>query len=238
MKNSELKTALSAAFAAPEPERKRAFFRALPPAPVSHFAFMRSQAGYIRRSTWALSAASFAFALGVGRYAPEDALWSAAALTPFAALTAVTEGGRSALYGMEELEMSSRMGLKSVVLARMGLIGLAHLLLLCLLAPLARRGTETGLFSVGVYLLTPYLLTTLLGLGAVRRIRGREAIYVCGAMAVLVSGLLGALSGSYRALYAPENFRWWLAALALCAALTATQWQKNIRRTEDLTWNL
>ena len=238
MNDRELKTALEAAFAAPKPEGKRSFFRSLPPAPVSHFSFMLAQAGYIRKSTWALSATIFAMALGLSRYTPRSALWSVSALTPFAALTAVTESGRSALYGMEELEKSTRMGLKSVVLARMGLIGLVHLALFCLLTPLARRGAATGLISTGVYLLTPYLLTTLLCLAAARRIRGREAVYVCGAPAVLVSGLLGALADSFRALYAPENLRWWLAALALCAAHTAAQWRQTIQKTEDLTWNL
>ena len=235
--NKNLKTALDAAFAAPAPAEKQAFLRKLPPRPVSHAAFMLSQAGYIRKSTWALSAVILVLALAVGRYAPDDALWVIAALTPLAALTAVTENARSSLYGMEELELATRFSLKSVVLARMGGLGLVHLFLLCLLSPLARVGAAAGLLPAGVYLLTPYLLTTLLGLAVVRRIRGREAVYVCGALALLVSGL-NTVQSSFSRLYEPEYFPWWLAALALCAALTAWEYHKTIQKSEELSWSL
>lgn len=232
--NKDLQKTLEAAFAAPPPERKRAFFRAQPLNYVNHFSFMVSQAGYIRKSTWALSALILALALGLGRYAPEDVLWLMAALTPFAALTAVTESARSSLYGMAELELAARFSLKSVMLARIGIIGLAHLALLCLLTPLVQHVSATGLFRTGVYLITPYLLTTLPGLAVMRHIRGREGVYICGGIALLVSGLNGAVRLSFAGLYAPDHFRWWLAALALCAALTAREYHKTIQRTEEL----
>ena len=120
MNDRELKKALAAVFAAPEPVKKRAFLRAMPPAPVSHMRLLAGQAGYIRPATWAASLAVLALALLAGRCIPADALWAAAALTPFAALAAVTEGARSRLYAMEELELASRLGLRSVTLARMG----------------------------------------------------------------------------------------------------------------------
>ena len=44
-------------------------------------------------------------------------------LLPFVALLAVTEGTRSAVYGMEELELATRFSLKSVLLARLCLVG-------------------------------------------------------------------------------------------------------------------
>lgn len=232
MKKRELKRALQDAFPAPDPVRKRAFLRSLPPAPVSHLRFLLGQAGYIRKSAWAASGAVFALALAVGRLAPQDAVWATAALTPFAAMAAVTEGARSALYGMEELELSSRFGLKSVALARMGALGLAHFLLLAALAPLG----PAGLARTGVYLLTPYLLTALLGMAALRRLRGREALYAVAAVAVLVAGLSLALHSGLDA-YAPANFRWWLLALAAAAVLTGREYRKTIKRTGELSWN-
>ena len=48
-----------------------------------------------------------------------NVLWITAALLPFVALLAVTEGTRSAVYGMEELELATRFSLKSVLLARL-----------------------------------------------------------------------------------------------------------------------
>ncbi len=232
MKKSELKRALRDAFPARSPAGKRAFLRSLPPAPVSHLRFLLGQAGHIRKSAWAASAAVFALALAVGRLAPRDAVWATAALTPFAAMAAVAEGGRSALYGMEELELSARFGLKSVALARMGVLGLAHALLLAALAPLG----PAGLVRTGVYLLTPYLLTALLGMAALRRLRGREGLYAAAAAAVLTAGLSLVLHSGPDA-YAPANFRWWLPALAAAAVLTGREYRNTIKRTEELSWN-
>ena len=234
MRKRELTQALRGAFDAPAAEGKRAFLRALPPQRVSMIAFIRAQARYIRKWVWAASALVFCLAVGAAVYTPPDALWTAGALVPFAALAAVTEGTRSAVYAMEELELATRFSLKSVVLARMSLLGLVHGLLLGLLTPFG----GVGLLRTGVYLLTPYLLTSLLSLAAARRVRGREAIYVCGAMAVLVSGLSAALHASFHDLYAAGNFRWWLAALAACIALTGCEYSKIIKKSEELSWSL
>lgn len=233
--NKDLKKALSAAFEAPPPQKKRAFFRNVPLNYVNHFSFLLSQAGYIRKTTWALSVAVLALAVAAGRYAPRDAMWVMAALMPFAALTAVSESSRSSLHGMEELELAARFSLKSVIMARMGLIGLAHLVLFCLLAPLARSISGVGLIRTAVYLITPYLLTTLLGLTVVRRVRGREGLYVCGGVSLLVGGLNAALQSE---LYAPERFPWWLAVLALLAVFTGREYYNTIKKTEELSWSL
>ena len=232
MRKKELKARLAALpVPAPDPERKRAFLRALPPAPVSHLWLLAGQAGYIRPLTWAASAGVFALALALGRMFPADAVWAAAALTPFAAMAATAESGRSTLYGMEELELASRFGLRSVALARMGAVGLAHLILLAILA--AACG---GFFRTGVYVLTPYLAADLLGLAAVRRLRGREGLYAGAGAAVLTAGLCVGLH-SARA-YTPDNFRWWLLALVLAAVLTGREYLKTIRKTEELSWSL
>lgn len=229
MKKSE-RAALCRAMEVPPPMKKRAFLRTMPASRPSLFSVILSQAGYIRKTTWVLSGALFALALAAALYVPADGLWAASAMTPFAALLAVTELSRSRLYGMEELELSSRLGLKAVALARMGLIGLVHLALLLMLAAAL---PETA--RAGVYLLTPYLLTDSVGLWAARHVRGRDALYVCGGAAVLTAGL-GVAANNLRA-YAPENFRWWLPALALALALAAAEYHTTIQKTEELSWN-
>ena len=207
MKDHDLRRRLMDGAPGPDPDRKRAFLRSLPPAPVSHMRLLLDQAGYIRPLTWAASAGVFALAMALGRMFPANAVWAAAALTPFAAMIAAAESGRSALYGMEELELSARLGLKSVTLARMG-----------------------------VYILTPYLAADLLGLAAVRRLRGREGLYACAGAAALTAGLCAGLSG-LRA-YDPASFRWWLLALLLAAGCTGREYIKTIRKTEELSWSL
>ena len=96
---------------------------------------------------------------------------------------------------------------------------------------------DGGALRAGVYLLTPYLLTDLMGLAAVRRMRGREALYVCAGAAVLSAGLALALHG-VKYVYAPAGFRWWVLALAIAAALTAREYAKTFKRSEELSWNL
>ncbi len=233
MKRSELISLLASAWPAPDPARKRAFLRDAPVRPVSHISFVLGQAGYVRKAVWAVSAAVFALTLAVSRLVPAEGLWIGAALTPFAAMAAVSEQGRAALYGMEELELASRFGLKSVVLARMGAVGLVHLALLAALAAMLGGGS---FFRAGVYFLTPYLLTDLTGLAAVRRIRGKEGLYVCAGAAVLTAGLALGLHG-VRGVYAPESFRWWLLALAAALGLAGREYAKTIRKTEELSWN-
>ena len=234
MTERDIKTRLAGAFPGPDRDRKRAFFRQMPAPPVSHLRFLWEQVRYVNFITWAASLAVFAGALILGRLIPADALWVAAALTPFAALAAAAESGRPALYGMEELELASRFGLRSTVLARLGAVGLVHA---ALLAALAAALGDGRFFRTGAYLLTPYLLTSLTGLAAVRRIRGKEGLYVCAAAAVLTAGLAAALHG-VAAAYAPENFRWWLLALAASAALAGREYAKTIRKTEELSWSL
>ncbi len=233
MTKRDVKRRLAGAFPGPDPAKKRAFFRQMPAPPVSHGRMLLEQAGYVSPATWAVSLAVFAAALVLGRLIPADALWVTAALTPFAALAAAAESGRPALYGMEELELSSRLGLRSVALARMGAVGLCHL---ALLAALAAALADGSFLRAGVYFLTPYLLTDLLGLAAVRRVRGREGLYVCAGAAVLTAGLALGLHG-VRDVYAPSNFRWWLLALAAALALAGREYQKTIKKTEELSWN-
>lgn len=66
---------------------------------------------------------------------------------------------------MEELELATRFSLKSVLLARLCLVGSLHaVLLLCL--TLLCRGTGAASFGrTVVYLLVPYLLTAYGGCG-------------------------------------------------------------------------
>ena len=119
------------------------------------------------------------------------------------------------------------------MLARMGAVGLLHAGLLAVLAAVLGDG---GFFRTGTYLLAPYLLADLDGLAAVRRFRGREGLCLCAGAAVLTAGLAAALHG-VRGVYAPSNFRWWLLALAVTAVLTAREYRKTIRKTEELSWN-
>lgn len=160
-----------------------------------------------------------------------------AALLPFVALLAVTEGTRSAVYGMEELELATRFSLKSVLLARLCLVGSLHaVLLLCL--TLLCRGTGAASFGrTVVYLLVPYLLTAYGGLWLSRRLRGREMVYGAAVLAVLVSGGYLLAVGWMQTLFALWNFPGWLLAAAVLSAALARELALTKKGVEE-AWNL
>ena len=55
-------------------------------------------------------------------------------VVPFLVMLSVTESMRSYRYGMEELELSARFSLKSIVMARMLMLGIGNLAVLIAIA--------------------------------------------------------------------------------------------------------
>ena len=94
-----------------------------------------TQAGYIRWWIWAASVLLFGGVLWLASGQDSKTVWVAAALTPFLALLMVVENGKSRFYGMEGLELSCRMSLRTVVLTRIMILRLFHLFLLGVLIP-------------------------------------------------------------------------------------------------------
>lgn len=199
---------------APAPERRDAFLARSPLPSMGHGAFVLTQAAYIRKRVWVLSVAAFAALVGITGGWQRDALWLAASVMPFFALTAAQEQVRSSVYNMTELELATRFSVKSIMLARMGLLGSFHLALLLLLLPLLALYEQMGIWHTGVYLLVPYLMTTFLSMVCSRKARGRETMYLCMGSAVLVGSLQ---TVGYYGLqwYGGRFFGWWVLALAL-----------------------
>ena len=167
--DQELKKALQDAFEAPAPKRKEAFLRSVPQPGISNLSFMISQAGYIRKRVWGISGVLFGVAYLGASVLGQDVMWVISALLPFAAVSVVTEQNRFHIFLMSELEMAARFSLKSVVLARMEILGIVHLLVLLFLIPVCARLHGASVFQTGLYLLVPYLLTADAGLWAAWR---------------------------------------------------------------------
>ena len=68
-------------------------------------------------------------------FASENTVWIVSAFTPFLALLLIAESTKSAIYGMNELEMSARFSLKSVVLARLIILGVFNFGIFCIIIP-------------------------------------------------------------------------------------------------------
>lgn len=234
----DLKQGLKYAFEAPEPAKKKAFIRQFPLARISTVQFMLIQAAYIRIWFWLLSTLVFVIALVGACFLKRDMLWTISSILPFAALAAVAENARSVTYNMAEMEMASRFSLKSVMLARMGVIGAVHLLLLGLLFPLGYLHSSMTYVETGVFMLLPYLATTVSGLWITRKLRGRETIYACTGFAVMISGINFIVSSTTVSFYKHEYFKKCVVVLIILALWAVWEYKQSIQRTEELTWSL
>ncbi|MCM1303915.1 MAG: hypothetical protein NC305_00675 [Lachnospiraceae bacterium] len=196
---------------------KKEFLRKLGLSEMTMAEFVFSQTGYIRRWVWAVSVLAFLTALAGALLLSADMIWAISAFTPLLALTLLSESGRSENYKMAELEMATRFSLRSVLLARTGILGMENLALLCLLIPLGLRNNTFSPLQAGAYILTPFLLTTFTGLWIVRRSEGREGMYLCVGIAVCVSVSVFFFHRTVPQIYGRNHLAWWIAgALLLC----------------------
>lgn len=226
------------AFEAPHSMKKEAFLAKMPKARIGYMECILLQIPYMPRKTWLVSVFILSMAIYGARFVQRDMLWVISAMMPFVALTMTTENARSAVHGMEELEMAARFSLRSVMLARLVALGISHLLFLCILVPVSYGRNAYTLLQTGIYLAVPYLATTVPGLAVARKVHGKESVYICMGIAIAVSGFHGMMSGAVKDAYANAYFGWWVALFFLLLGALAAECHKTMRQTEELTWNL
>lgn len=185
-----------------------------------------------------LSVMIFSIALIGAEYLEKDMLWCISSFMPLLALTIITESGRSEIFGMAEFELAARFSLKSVVLARLGILGIANFILICILVPLAIMNSETTILQTGIYLICPYLLTVFLGLWAVRKIHGKETIYLCTGIAICVGFGNLILYQSFPLIFGKHIFIGWVVFFAILVIGVVNQCYQVIKQIEELAWNL
>ncbi len=227
------------AFDAPAPDRqkKERFLRTLPQPKISIPQFIFYQIAYMRKRTWVLSVLLLVPAL-IGAYQiKESTLWTVSSFVPFLGLLAVSESTRSTKYGMCEFEMTTRFSLKNILLARMCVTGILDFTILCCMIPLCHTGNGILLLQTGVYLFVPYLLTVNLCLWFTRHFRGKENIYGCMSIAVLISGANGLMHYGNAQLFQNTSAVVWGMVSALLLAGMAYEISRTIRQTEELVWN-
>lgn len=238
--NKQMKRSIQKAFEAPQPDQqeKARFLKTLPQPQISMWKFILTQATYLRKWTLLFSVLLLFPALIGAYYIEKNTLWIVSSFIPFLGLLAVTENARSITHGMSEFEMSTRFSLKSVVLARMGVLGGLDILVLFCLAPLCCIGNHFSLFQTGIYLLVPYLLTVTIGLWITRRFHSREAIYGCMSVAVLISGADIGLHLIADFVYQSSYITWWFVLSVLLIGRMIYETYCTIKQTEELAWNL
>ena len=238
--DNKLKRNIQKAFEAPRPNRqeKARFLRALPGPRISMSRFILVQASYMRKMTLVFSVLLLLPAVIGANYISENTLWIVSAFVPILGLLAVAESTRSTMYGMSEFEMSTRFSLKSVVMARMSVLGVLDFIVLVCAIPLCYTGSGFSLLQTGLYLLVPYMLTVNISLWIIRRFQGQETVYVCMSVAALIGGANVGLHFITDLIYQNAYIVWWFILSVLLFAGMAHEIYLAIKQTEEYTWNL
>ncbi len=231
--NQKMRKQLKEIYEAPKPAGKRAFFRKaeLPPLNIGSMLWM--QCFYITKWEWIASAILFGVAVVMGNIYREWVFCTILAMLPFLAVVGVSESVRSITWGMSELEMSARFSLKSVVLARMVIVGIANIVLEMILALLAGG----NLLETVLYLLVPYLFTAYGSLILVRTISGKDGIYACAGLGIFVSAMMEFSILQYSWIYQTRYTGIWFAVVCFIMYLIIMEGKQNIRKMEELVWN-
>lgn len=234
-----LKREIKKVFEAPLPDqrKKAVFLRTLPKSTISTGQFILTQTAYLRKWVLIFSVLLFFPVMGGAHCIDKNTLWIISSFTPFLGFLAVTESTRSAMYGMSEFEMSARFSLKSVVLARMSILGLLDVLVLCGTVPFCCISSNVSVIQTGTYLLVPYLLTVNINLWITRHFHGWEAFYGCMCAAVLVSGGNWGLHIIVDFIYQFSYIHWWIILSVLLIGRMAQEIYHTIKQTEELAWN-
>ncbi len=236
MKN-HWKKELKDVFEPPEPLRKKEFIRQFERPGASLCECIIVQAGYIRKWVWLASVFVCFGALYGSVMLSKDMLWWICAWTPLFAITVVSESGRSECYGMAELEMATRFSLKSVLFVRMGVLGAANLLFLCLLFAAAWRNSQAGPVQAACYMLTPFFLTSFVGFSILRKFRGRESTYLCAGAAAIIGASVILLHDNFPRLYEEDCLIWWAVCAAALLLGTVKRYYQLMNGMEDFIWN-
>lgn len=235
----ELKEHLKSIYEAPPPLRKKEFMQKWINPQMNFCEFLFSQMAYIRKWIWGISAAVFTVAMFGAITASKNLVWIISALTPLLAVTVITECGRSENYEMAELEMATRFSLRSVVFARLGILGMENLIVLCslLVFGIKNDGNRNGgmeLIWTGVCIILPYLLTDFIGLQIVRRFKEQEAVYFCAGAAFCISASTFLFRDILIRIYKEWNPLWWISIVLLLGGGVIRQYRNIIAETEEM----
>ena len=228
-----LKEKLGKFYEAPKPQKKQEFIRRFGVQKIDLPRLVLMQARYISKWTWMVSTL-FCVLIYMATYVMEERYVSIIyGVVPFLVMISVTECTRSYRYGMEELELSSRFSLKSIVMARMAMLGIGNMVILMIIANIL--GQREGYHVL--HILTPYFLTAGGCLYVVRIVRGSENTFLCFLLAMSVSFVQMLVSWRFRELLMQDYTPVWLVCFMIGVLMTAKESYRTIRMTEDLIWN-
>ncbi len=224
-----------------ESEEKKAFFQGLEdrgltskrPVVINHGDFLLRQFLYIGKWIWLLSAVLLLCIMEIchgntGNYP--------FALTPLLSVGILVETGRSFRWKMAELEYTARFSLRSVMLARMFLVGIVETAGLLVVIWVVQPWFSYSLIRVFLYMMVPYLAASLSGSVYERKNRsdnGWGSIIIC----FLSSGFFAAAPYCLSSLYEERFTVIWTGTFILLIFSHVVSMRRWICELEEAVWN-
>lgn len=239
--NKKVKSQIKSAFNVPEPTRKDEFLKSITYPKSRPSDFVLEQIGYIRKRVWMISLFIFIATLyGLYVYGDERALevvWGMSSVLPFVSLMMITEVTRSTACNMVELEMSCKHSLFEVMLVRLSILGSFNFIVFVLTLILFMGKTDFSLVRLGIYVLTPFLLTCLGSLFVINKIHSRETTYICGGISGFVSLINTILTTQYSTIFENQYMLIWSILFFSLIFLVGGEIMKFLKRTGELQWH-
>lgn len=185
-------------FKYPPPKRRDEFFDLVRPRNVSTFEVLLTQIKYISFRMWLLSIA-FVMILFAGCHRVSiDKLYFIEAVLPYIATVGLIETNRSYRYNMYELEKTTRFSLRTVMYARMLIIGIINYLIIISVSGIVAIKSEESIIYIFTKMVTPYLITMALGLRIERHSIGRNSDYISVILALFISFIVIVINIKYE----------------------------------------
>ena len=113
-----------------------------------------------------------------------------------------------------------------------------NLLLLGVLLPIGIWNDTVAPLAAALYMITPFLLTTFIGLYIARKFRGQEAMYACVGASVGISISLFLSHNIIPFIYQKQCLTAWMITALVLLFGNGKQCVAMINKTEELAWNL
>lgn len=198
-----------------------------------------SPSGWIAQSFSLLVFSLLFYRLGAGNAVIQDYILWFSIGSALLGLSGISELGSHFSCHMAELEQSCYLNLRQLWGIKMILFGGADILMLSLVTGGIAWKTRWGFSSVGIYLLVPFLLSSLCYLLTLSALRGGTGRYVrLGLAAVL--GLAAAAPSMYPPAYKAQFLWVWTFTLMVAIVLLAFEIRAimgKMTKGEALCWN-
>ena len=212
---------------APEPERKKEFFRRVGDmglltrrsVVISHKDFLAIQFFYIEKRIWIMSGFLLLFIAWIccrhtGNYP--------FALTPLLAAGILFETGRSRRWNMTELEQAARFSARAVMLARIFLLSAVNTAGLLVVILMVRPFFSYTMVQVFLYMMVPY-----------RADQGWGSVLIC----ILSSVFFATASSFFNTLYEENLIVLWAAVFIFLSCGLTVCIRKSITEREEPLWS-